>query len=56
MRRFVQLVDGTRNVDRLVADFTASAAKMPGQSANIITREKVLQSADSWQNWRLLIR
>ena len=37
IRQFVQLVDGTRNADKLVVDFRASVAQMPGQSGSVIT-------------------
>ena len=56
MRRFVQLVDGTRNADKLVVDFRASVAQMPGQSGSVITREKVLANLKELAKLALLIR
>ena len=56
MRRFVQLVDGTRNADKLVVDFRASVAQMPGQSGSVIAREKVLANLKELAKLALLIR
>ena len=56
IRRFVQLVDGTRNADKLVVDFRASVAQMPGHSGSVITREKVLANLKELAKLALLIR
>ena len=55
MRRFVQLVDGTRNADKLVVDFRAGGPQMPGQSGSVITREIVVGHLETAAKLALLV-
>jgi methyltransferase-like protein len=54
VRRFVQLVDGTRTVDQLVADFGAMAAEMPKQDGGI-GREAVVHHLNVLAKAALLV-
>ena len=54
IRRFVQLVDGTRNVDQLVADFKPVVSQMPGQNGSV-TREIVLGHLEALAKLALLV-
>jgi SAM-dependent methyltransferase len=54
MRRFVQLVDGTRNVDQLLVDFRAAVEQMPGQNA-VITRETIVHNLKVMAKLALLV-
>ena len=45
IRSFVQLVDGTRNVDQLVADFKPVVSQVPGQNGASLAKS-------SWATWR----
>jgi len=54
IRSFVQLVDGTRNVDQLIADFKPVVSQMPGQNGSV-TREIVVGHLETAAKLALLV-
>jgi hypothetical protein len=55
-RRFIGLIDGTRDLDQLTADFSALMSQSPDAGVGTVTRDLVAQNLKGLARLAVLVR